>query len=290
MINVNLRNKLYDKDKIDSISNIMKNGRKNIFKDVSYFTEPTFTVDEEDSDSTKTTIKKTSIAVNNSEIVEQIDIISANRKLLKLDSISSIIPYARGKYATISDYIDSYKRNATKKDEKKEYFIVNLAKKKQLVATPNTFNLNYLMIKGISTTGTTLTKTAVSTFAITSMKMLSSILTNTILTLVGLAVTLFLVIFETKRQGSSKKFLVFISISLIVQLISTTIAMTLVTLNYGITIGIIPIVVSLILFFIINQIGKVIFDKNELKLIARIENMYGRNLYAKVINEVNNYY
>lgn len=289
-------NKILSKDlrsDYQSITSIMENNISKIFPDSTYKKEHV----EDKSESINNEAEKDEFIEANSSLVienykddKNIKIISANRTEMELDSITKIIPIASGKYESISDFIDRHKRLLQlRKRNQKEVFIFNLASKRSITSSPNMMTKETLMMKSLSTTGTTVAKTAINTLSLGSFQMMSTILTSTFGSVIGVAVSLFTLFLSLKKQGGSRQFFKFTLAILISQLVVTIIAMVIAGLFFKLsTVGTTGIV-CIVIFTVLNQIGKWIIQYNDAKVALAIEKMYDGYLYAKVKNKINLY-
>lgn len=264
-----------------SITDVLEEGKKKIF---SHHDDETETNDEDEHvDNFDSLIKE------NAFDSEAIKLISANRQTMELDTISKIIPVARGKYDSITSYIISNNRRIQFSSHgDKEIFVFSLAKKKSIVSTPNTLTKESLLAKGISTTSSTIAKNAINYIALGSFQMMANLLTTTFMSVVGIIVSLLSVLLIFAKKGGSRAFLRFSIILFSSQTVITVVSIVLTGLYLGVS-YILYVGFGIIGFFwLVNQIGKLIMMYNEYKTTQKIEMMYNTKLYSKVYTSLDN--
>ncbi len=288
-------NKILTKGREDysQISTIMEKAEKTLFSMKPLKNDGLFFEDEkkaEQEEKKEFIDSGSSLVIENYKYNENIKIISANRSEMELNSITKIIPIASGKYESISEFIDRHNRLLMlNKKNPNEIFIFSLAKKRSIVSLPNTLNKDYLMMKSLQTPVTTITKTAINTLALGSFKMMSTILTSTFGSMIGIAITLLSVLLTVKKQGGSRAFMRFTLIVMLSQILVTVGAIVWSAFTYGLESVVWTGFICLGVFFVINQVGKLIIQYFDTKMALKIEKLYDGYLYARVKNRINQY-
>lgn len=296
MINNRIFNNILTKNRTDysKITSLMENAYKDIFFKENIQYDGIFNNQNYENDSSNTNLKldeslQGDIKVETFKDYENIKIISANRSEMELNSITKIIPIVRGKYDSISEFIDRHNRLLnSNRNNKKELFIFNLAKKRSIASTPNTFNKDYIMMKSFQLPITTITSNAINALALGSFQMMSTILTSTFGSFISLAVTFISVILTVRKKGGSRQFIRFTIGLLVSQLIVTIIAIVITAFFWGIKYCFIVGIILICIFSLFNQIGKAVIQHYDRKVAMKIEKMYDGCLYSRVRNRINN--